>query len=97
MLNDGMDDPRRPILAEDIEANQFRCQRAGVSDLHLRDRGRVAKLAAIAENRDSLSETKRVRTEITQARAKLQGNAVEVAAANRVLNHACSPRMIGAL
>ena len=58
MLNDRMDEPRRPILAEDIEANQFRCQRESMSDLRLRDRGRVAKLAAIAENRDGLSQTK---------------------------------------
>ena len=92
-----MDEPRRPILAEDIEADQFRCQRDGGSNLRLRDRGRVAKLAAIAENRDGLSQAKRVQTKITQARAKLQGHPVEVAAANRVLNHARSPRMIGAL
>ena len=92
-----MDESRRPILAEDIEADQFCRQTDGVSDLRLRDRCRVANLAAVAENRDGLSQAKRVRTEITQARAKLQGNAVEVAAANGVLNHPFSHRMIGAL
>src|SRR6476661_3523247 len=91
-----MGEPRRPILTKDIEADQFRRQRDGVSDLRLRDRCRVAKLAAIAENRNCLSQAKRLRTEITQARAKLQGNAVEVAAANGVLNHPFSRRMIGA-
>jgi hypothetical protein len=50
-----MDESRRPILAEDIEADQFRRQRDSVSDLRLRDRCCVAKLAAIAENRDGLS------------------------------------------
>ena len=68
-----------------------------MTDLRLRDRGGVTKLAAIAENGDGLSQAKRVRTETTQARTKLQGNAGEVAAANCVLNDARSSRMIGAL
>jgi hypothetical protein len=90
-----MDEPWRPILTKYIEVDQFCRQTDGVSDLRLRDRCRVAKLAAVTENRDGLSQAKRLRTEITQARAKLQGNAVQVAAANGVLNHPFCRRMIG--
>ena len=66
-----MDEARRPVPAEDLEPYQIRRQVRGLIHRDGRDRGGVAKVAAVAEDRERLRQVQRGRVEALEACAQL--------------------------
>jgi hypothetical protein len=92
-----MNKARWPILSQDLEPDKFSCKVAGLSNFHAGDRSSVAKLAAVAQNRNCLSQAQQRRIQLSQACRKLQGHTVDSAAVYHIFNYPRSVWLIGVL
>ncbi len=93
--DDRMDEARRPVPTEDFEPYQFRRQVCGLIHRDVRDRGRVAKVAAVAQDRERLRQAQRGRVEALQTCAHLQRHTVDAAKTDDVLERARPARISG--
>ena len=95
VADDGMYEARRPVLTEDFKPYQFRRQVCSLIHRDVRDYGRMAKVAAVAQDREGLRQAQRGRVEALQTCAHLQRHTVDAAKTDDVLERAQPTRISG--
>jgi hypothetical protein len=95
--DDRMYEARRSVAAEDLKPYQFRRQVGSLIHRDVRHCGRVAKFAAVAQDRERLRQAQRRRVEILQTCAHLQRHVVDATETDDVLEHAHPGRISGSL
>jgi hypothetical protein len=86
--DDRMYEAGRSVVTEDFEPHQLRREVCRPIHRDVRDCGRVAKLAAVAQDRQRLRQAQRGRVEALEPRSQLQRHGVDCAETDHVLERA---------